>query len=364
MITSVTEIHIPKTKAGYLRRDYSVVRYVSEMSGLFGVSIGITTNMGVSATTWIAQNADALGAKSIWVGEDIALGQEPFVLTTNTLLYTKQVRVGTGIIPVTVHNIATLARVGLTLFELGGGRFVFGLGIGGIQDLERHGISIRKPVSELRKTIRTLNRLWAGETVDSESEVFTLKGFGLGQANPIKIPIFLGVRGPQMLKLTGKIADGVILSGPFDYLQNAIKMVDKAAEEVGKVGSSVEKVIWVPTIPTFKGINEKVAKRVVALVIADTPDPVIDMLSVDIGRVKRIRETVSTSNPKEGAKFVDDELLDVFSISGTREHMVDRFEELEKIGATEVVIGPPFSGDWRGATTEIFEEFESRRNNP
>ena len=38
------------------------------------------------------------------------------------------------------------------------------------------------------------------------------------------------------------------------------------------------------------------------------------------------------------------------------------FAELEKIGATEVVLGPPFSGDWKGATTEIFEEVKQRRD--
>jgi len=329
---------------------------------MYNISIGITTNMGASVTGWIAQNADSLGARSIWVGEDIALGQETFVLTANILLQTKNVRVGTGIIPVPVHNIATLARVGFALSEIGEGRFAFGFGIGGLQDLERHGINIRKPVTELRKTIQTLTRLWAGETVDSESEIFSLMNFGLGQANPLKVPIFLGVRGPQMLKLTGKIADGVILSGPFDYLKNAIKIVDDATEEAGKERSSVEKVVWVPTIPTFKGTQEKVAKQVVALVIADTPDSVIDMLSVDRERIEKIRKTVAASSPKEGAEFVDDELLDVFSISGTREHMVDRFEQLAEIGANEVVIGPPFSGDWRAATTEIFEEVNSRRD--
>ncbi|MHA2177242.1 MAG: LLM class flavin-dependent oxidoreductase [Candidatus Thorarchaeota archaeon] len=335
---SITEIGISKTKAVLLSVVYTRVDYLSEMNGMYQVSIGITTNMRASATGWISRNADSLGARSIWVGEDIALGQETFVLTVNTLLETKNVRVGTGIIPVTVHNIATLARAGLTLAEMGEGRFAFGLGIGGIQDLEKHGIRLRKPVTELRKTVQILQRLWHGETVDSKSELFSVSKFGLGITKPLKIPIFFGVRGPQMLKLAGKIADGVILSGPFDYLRNAIK------------------------IPTFKGIKEDVARRVVALVIADTPEAVIDMLDVDIERVDRIRKTVAEFSPKEGAEFVNDNLLDVFSISGTREHMVDRFEELEKIGATEVVIGPPFSGDWRGATTEIFEEVRLRRD--
>lgn len=331
------------------------------MSSSFEVSIGITTHMGASTTSWIAQNADSLGAKSIWVGEDIALGQETFVLTTATLLQSKNVRVGTGIIPVTVHNVSTLARTGVTLSEVGAGRFAFGLGIGGIQDLEKHGIHIKKPVTELRKVVETLRRLWVGEKDDSNSELFSLHGFSLELPDPIDIPIFLGVRGPQMLKLSGEIADGVILSGPFDYLRYAIDVVNNAAEQAGRVESDVEKVIWVPTIPTFKGIEEKVARRVVALVIADTPDVVLDMLSVDREKVNQIREIVATSSPKEGADFVDDELLDVFSISGTKEHMVDRFQKLSEIGATEVVIGPPFSGDWREALVEIFAEADSRR---
>jgi alkanesulfonate monooxygenase SsuD/methylene tetrahydromethanopterin reductase-like flavin-dependent oxidoreductase (luciferase family) len=332
------------------------------MSGSYKVSIGITTHMGVNATSWIAQKSDSLGARSIWIGEDIALGQETFVLTAATLLQSKNVRVGTGIIPVTVHNISTLARAGVTLNEIGAGRFAYGLGIGGIQDLEKYGIRIKKPVTELRKSVKILRRLWAGETVDTSSEKFALQGFCLGQGDSLKIPIFLGVRGPQMLKLTGKIADGVILSGPFDYLRYAIKMVDDAAEEAGRNKKDVEKVIWVPTIPTFKGIKEKVARRVVALVIADTPDAVLDMLTVNREKVNQVRETVAASSPKEGAEFVDDELLDVFSISGTKEHIVDRFENVARIGATEVVLGPPFSGDWREALVEIFEEVDSRRS--
>ena len=333
-----------------------------EMSGSYEVSIGITTHMSVNATSWIAQKADSLGAKSIWIGEDIALGQETFVLTAATLLQSKKVRVGTGIIPVTVHNIATLARAGVTLDEIGDGRFAFGLGIGGIQDLEKHGIRINKPVTELRKSVKTLRRLWAGEMADSSSEVFSIHDFGLGLASPLNIPVFLGVRGPQMLRHTGKIADGAILSAPFDYLRFGIKTVNKAAEQAGRDKNDVEKVVWVPTVPTFKGIKEKVARRVVALVIADMPDAVLDMLTVDRERVNLIRETVAASSPKEGAEFVNDELLDVFSISGTKEHMVDRFEELAAIGATEIVIGPPFSGDWREALIDIFAEVDLRRD--
>ena len=98
-------------------------------------SIGITTNMKVSSTNWLVENAERLGAETIWIGEDIDLGQDPFVLTSTSLLKSNSVRVGTGIVPVTVHNISTLARAALTLNEISNGRFILGIGIGGIQDL-------------------------------------------------------------------------------------------------------------------------------------------------------------------------------------------------------------------------------------
>jgi len=316
--------------------------------------------MKPKATAWIASNAERLGLDGIWVGEDIDLGQDVFVLSAATLVQAPKARVGTAIIPVTVHSVKTLARAAATLHQTGGGRFVFGTGIGGIQDLKSLGISLKKPVSGLRTAVSVLRRLWAGESVTIESELVNLEDFGLGLKKPIEIPVFLGVRGPQMLKLTGQVADGVILSGPFVYLEDAIRRVNRAAEGSGRKESDVEKVAWLPTIPTFEGSDDELARRVVALVVADTPQQVIDMLDVDKERVAQIREAVTDAGPSAGIPLVNQEILNMFSISGEVEYMVDRFEALAKMGMTEVVLGPPFSGDWRGAVTEIFKEIRKR----
>jgi 5,10-methylenetetrahydromethanopterin reductase len=327
---------------------------------MYRASVGITTNMRVTATDWIAKNAEELGIDGIWVGEDIDLGQEVYVLTTAVLLNASKVRVGTGIIPVTVHKISTIARAAVTLQNTAEGRFVFGTGIGGIQDLNNLGIIVKKPVTELRKAVTALRRLWAGESVTIESELMKLDNYSLGLKKAVEIPIFLGVRGPQMLNLVGEVADGAILSGPIDYLKDAVKRINSSAKNSGRKESDIEKVAWLPTIPTFKGGKEDLAKRVVALVIADMPQPVLDLLHVDLERVDRLRMAVSKSGPDAGIPHVNQELVDMFAISGSKEHMVDRFELLAEIGLTEVVLGPPFSGDWRGAITEIFEEIRNR----
>jgi len=329
---------------------------------MYRASVGITTSMSVRATNWIGSNAETLGVEGIWVGEDIGIGQETSILSADLLSRTENVRVGTGIIPITVHNLSTIARGSLTLHEIGKGRYTLGIGIGGMQDLIKHGIHLNKPVTELRKSTQALRQLFQTGTVTIQTELANLNEFNLRIDEPARIPIFYGVRGPQMLKLSGKIADRVILSGPIDYIKYAIEVVDKAAAAEGRKTEDVEKVIWVPTIPTFKGGSEKLAKRVVAIVVADTPEQVLDLLDIDRERANKIREAVAESGPKEGAEFVDQQFMDTFAISGSCEHMVDRFELFNNLGATELVLGPPFSGDWREAMTDIFQEIHLRRD--
>jgi 5,10-methylenetetrahydromethanopterin reductase len=317
--------------------------------------------MKAKATNWIATNADRLGVDSIWIGEDIELGQDVVVLSTASLIQTTKTRVGTGIIPIVVHSVQKIARISATLHETSGGRFVLGIGIGGIQDLQHLGIKLRKPVTELRKTISVLRSLWAGASVTIKSELMLLDEYNLGLREPIEIPIFLGVRGPQMLKLAGEAADGVILSGPFDYLKYAVNLVDKAAIDSGRKSKDVEKIAWLPTIPTFKGGKEELAKKVVSIVVADTPPSVLDLLDVDRERIEKLKNAVSEGGPDAGVPYIDLELLETFSITGSKEYMVDRFEELSRMGLTEVVIGPPFSGKWREAIGDLLQDISYRR---
>jgi 5,10-methylenetetrahydromethanopterin reductase len=330
---------------------------------MYRIGLGITTNMSLSASTWIADNAESLGADGIWVGEDIGRGHDIFALTTAMVLRARGVRVGTAIIPVTIHDITVLARAGRTLSELGEGQFVLGIGFGGMQDVHSLGIQIDKPVTALHEIIKTLRRLWAGETVTAECELFKLSDYSLALKRPISLPVFMGIRGPQMLRLAGQIADGVILSGPTAYLRYAIDVLHDQAEKGGRDFNSIERVVWVPTIPTFKGLDAVTAKKVIALVVADTPDQVIGLTDVDTQQVELIRKSVRDGGPSQGAAYVTEEIMDTFSVTGNCMHMVDQFDAMAKIGATEIVIGPPFSGDWRAAVTEILHEIAFRKRN-
>lgn len=329
---------------------------------MYRVSLGITTKMSGETTRWLAYNADSLGVDGIWIGEDIGIGQEANVLVATTLLQSQRIRVGTGIIPIAPHNITTIARSALALHEIGNGRYILGIGIGGMQDLEQAGIRLRRPVSELREATTILRRLLSGRHTSINTEITRLNNYQLRIREETTIPIFFGVRGPKMLALAGQLADGVILSGPIDYLVQAVKIVNAAATKSGRSPADVEKVVWLPTVPTFRGMKEQTARRIVALIVADTPESVIDMLELNKEELLRIRDVVSSDGPKAGVHLVTDEILDAFSISGSKEHMVDSFERIAKIGASELVLGPPYSGEWQDAIKDIMSEIKGRES--
>ena len=141
---------------------------------MYKASVGITTNMRVRATNWIAQNAKRIGMDRIWIGEDIDIGQDVFVLTAATLMKSQDVAVGTAIIPITVHKIKDLARAAVSLQQLTDSEFVFGTGIGGIQDLQKRGIHIKKPVTLLEQSVEVFRRFWRGESVKVETELYNI----------------------------------------------------------------------------------------------------------------------------------------------------------------------------------------------
>jgi alkanesulfonate monooxygenase SsuD/methylene tetrahydromethanopterin reductase-like flavin-dependent oxidoreductase (luciferase family) len=64
----------------------------------------------------------------------------------------------------------------------------------------------------MRDYLVTTRKLVAGEEVNYQGEVITLKGARLAISPPPRTPVHLGALGPEMLRLAGELADGVCLN--------------------------------------------------------------------------------------------------------------------------------------------------------
>ena len=159
-------------------------------------------------TRELAVLADDLRYDCITVGE--AWGGDAFTTLAHISALTKNIRIGTSIVPVFARSPANLAMAAINLDNMSGGRFFLGLGASGklvIEDL--HGEVFRKPLTRLREYIEIVRMALNGEKLEHEGEFFSTKRFRLRiQPTARNMPIYIASLSPPSLRLTGEIADG------------------------------------------------------------------------------------------------------------------------------------------------------------
>ncbi len=177
--------------------------------------IGVHANAHTPAGRQFVQEAERLGADTVWAAE--AWGGDAFTPLAALSSITTTLRLGTGIVQLGARTPAMLAMSALSMQALSGGRFILGIGASGPQVMEGwHGIRFHKPVQRTRETIEIIRRVTAGERLAYDGEVYTLPlpdGEGRSMRSsmaPRHVPVYVAALGPANLRLTGELADGWI----------------------------------------------------------------------------------------------------------------------------------------------------------
>lgn len=107
----------------------------------------------------------------------------------------------------------TLALQTATLAQLHDGKFILGLGTGGTGAafFAANGYPNR-PIAVMRDFAVTVKALLAGETVTYEGRGLRVGPTSIGVSDLPPAPVYLAALGPQMLRLTGEVADGALLN--------------------------------------------------------------------------------------------------------------------------------------------------------
>jgi alkanesulfonate monooxygenase SsuD/methylene tetrahydromethanopterin reductase-like flavin-dependent oxidoreductase (luciferase family) len=145
---------------------------------------------------------------------------------------------------------AMLAKAAATLDILSGGRVELGLGAGAFwEGIRALGGPTRNPgeaVAALEEAIQVIRLIWSGRRgVRFAGRHYRLEGAHAGPVPAHPIGIWLGVQGPRMLELTGRLADGVVWSSsyvPPDRLAELHARIDEAAQAAGRAPSEIRRV--------------------------------------------------------------------------------------------------------------------------
>ena len=162
--------------------------------------------------------------------------------------YTQNVRVGCLVFCVLFRNPGLLAKAGVTIDHLSGGRADMGIGAGWFEEEFREFGYGFPPLGErfdqLEEAVTIIKTLWSGETVDFRGKYYDMQG-AVCSPKPLGLRLWVGGRGKKRtIDLAARFADGfnmpyVSPATAADRLQRLREACDRAGRDFDELDTSV-----------------------------------------------------------------------------------------------------------------------------
>ena len=182
----------------------------------------------------------------LWVWED-CFKQSGLASAAAALGATRRVRVGLGLMPAPLRNVALTAMEVATLHRVFPGRFVPGVGHG-VQDwMGQVGGRVSSPMTLLDEYLTALRRLLDGEEVTVDGRYVHLDKVRLDWPPEPGAVVMAGGFGPRTLDLAARRANGVLLAAGLSAAELA------AAADLARAGSGDPEVEVVYSVVAAAG---------------------------------------------------------------------------------------------------------------
>ncbi|MGA3218499.1 MAG: LLM class flavin-dependent oxidoreductase [Acidimicrobiales bacterium] len=183
----------------------------------------------------VARAADGAGLEELWLWED-CFRESGIATAATALALTSRARLGIGLLPAPLRNVALTAMEVATLDRLFPGRARVCVGHGVQEWMGQVGARVESPLGLLREYIVALRRLLAGETVTTRGRYVRLDRVALDWPPATPAPVLAGAVGPQSLRLSGECADGTLLTGGTspDKVRHACAVIDQGRLAAGR----------------------------------------------------------------------------------------------------------------------------------
>ena len=189
----------------------------------------------------VAQRADALGFRDLWVTEntlDHVFCFDPMIVLTYAAAVTTRIRLGVSVVVLPVHNPIHVAHQVASLDYASDGRAILGVGLGREAHYTEFQIPRERRVRRFREGVELIKALWTEPQVRYQGEIYQLDG-GTMAPKPVQKPhppIWLGGTHPDALRRAATIADGWMGSGGSSTVtfSRSIPILRAALEKAGR----------------------------------------------------------------------------------------------------------------------------------
>jgi 5,10-methylenetetrahydromethanopterin reductase len=271
----------------------------------------------------LAAAVEAAGFDELWLWEDCFFAGG-IAATAAALAATRSIRVGLGIMPAPVRNAAFAAMEIAALARLHPGRLMAGFGHGATSWMRQVGAKPESQLELLEETLTAVRALLAGEEVHAAGRYVRLDGVRLDHP-PHQVPsVYTGVRRARSLAVSGRAADGTVLTE-----MSSVEYVRWARERIAATRPHRLTVFaWCSV-----GADGDAAREPLRPLLADglaDGGPQVEHAGVDLA--------------SHGGGEIPDEWLDRLTVSGTPEQGAAAIRALADAGADAVVLVPPAAG--------------------
>ncbi len=159
----------------------------------------------------LARSVEEAGLDELWVWED-CFKQSGIASAAVALASTTRIRVGIGLMPTPLRNVALTAMEVATLARLFPGRLVPGIGHGVQEWMAQVGGRPRSPLTLLEEYATALRSLLAGEEVTTDGTYVHLDGVRLDWPPRPAPPLFIGGTGPKSVDQAARLGDGYLFA--------------------------------------------------------------------------------------------------------------------------------------------------------
>ncbi len=304
-------------------------------------------------TVDMARKAEAAGFDSVWTGEYFS--RNAFTTLAAVAGATNRITIGSGIAYAFLRSPVQLATAAADVDELSGGRLTLGLGTGTkAQNEQWYGVPFGHPGPKLRETVQIARALWSHKGGPFKH---TGKFFNLSIANFVrhsqvreKIPVYLGVVSPYMLRLAGRMADGILghpTSTRSYFRQVIMPSVQQGLEQAGRSREQFETAQQVVTIIDRDGRQARrdAAKWLNFYYVARTFHSILDFHGWGDEKAAIVKSWQPLNQDRMAEAISERMWHEVLALVGTPDEVRRQWQELSTVADHIIFLAPaPYGG--------------------
>ena len=305
-----------------------------------GIGAFISPGRSLDKTVERAALADRLGYDAAYVTH--IAGRDSLTVLMAYAAATQRIRLGTGVVPIFSRTPATMAQTAATIDEYSDGRMVLGLGVSHRVTVENwHGQKIVKPVTQMREYVSGVRAILRREE-PPDSAFFPTKFAFMGYSARPELPIYVAALSPNMIRLAGELADGVMLwlCCPSYIESTVIPALREGVEASGRSLDEFDVVAAVPVALTHDPESARAALRQDLVPYASLPF-YRAMLEASgfAGELAAFDEGMAAGDLERAKAGLSDRMLDELAGIGSAEKVQEAVRRYQAAGAGSPGIG-------------------------